>query len=75
MAGGTDQLHKPDETPTEDEFLAAEIKKAARRLKINRMARQLDAAESWRPPPPELSTSLTAALANPEKRSGTASRG
>lgn len=65
MACGTDQLRKPEETP--DEFLEAEIKKAARGIKINRMARQQDAAESWRPPPPELSTSLTAALAKPRE--------
>jgi hypothetical protein len=40
------------ETPTTDE-LGAELEKAARRIKINRMARQQDAAENWRPPPPE----------------------
>jgi len=65
MACGTDQLRQDDETP--DEFLEAEIKKAVRRLKINRMARQQDAADNWRPPPPELSTSLTAALAKPRE--------
>jgi hypothetical protein len=65
MACGTDQLRKPEATP--DEFLEADIKKAARRIKINRMARQQDAAENWRPPPPELSTSLTAALAKPRE--------
>jgi len=43
MACGTDQLRQVDETP--DEFLEAEIKKAVRRLKINRMARQQDAAD------------------------------
>ena len=65
MACGTDQLRKPEETP--DEFLEADIKKQARRLKIDRIARQQDAAENWRPPAPELSTSLTAALAKPRE--------
>ena len=66
MACRTDQLREVDETPSADD-LEAEIKRQARRIKINRMARQLDAAENWRPPPPELSTSLTAALAKPRE--------
>jgi hypothetical protein len=66
MACGTDQLREVDETPSAED-LRAEIEKQARRLKINRMARQLDAAENWRPPPAELSTSLTVALAKPRE--------
>src|SRR6476660_6350855 len=36
-----------------EQDLEAEIETQARRIKINRMARQQDAAENWRPPPPE----------------------
>jgi hypothetical protein len=50
-----------------EQDLEAEIEEQARRIKINRLARQQDAAENWRPPPAELSMSLTTALAKPRQ--------